>query len=127
MLTMPSFEKSLIVEQFRRNYLSSSFLHCFAGGNSRETVRHFVPHVRSSMHVLCVAHVWSVQRLLLNKYANLLEGAKHELAFGAQKNIKLHFRSQPKKSLEEALLICIQLLTNFQNTLGKKIDENDYG
>ena len=87
-----------------------------------------MPHVRSSMHVLCVAHVWSVQRLLLiNKYANLLEGAKHELAFGAQKNIKLHFRSQPKKSLEEALLICIQLLTNFQNTLRKKIDENDYG
>ena len=118
---MPSFKKSLMVEQFRRNYLSSSLSHSFAGGNSKETVRHFVPHV------LCVAHVWSVQRLLLIKYANLLEGAKHELAFGAQKNIKLHFRSQPKKSLEEALLICIQLLTNFQNTLGKKIDENDYG
>ena len=85
MLTMPSFKKSLIVGQFRRNYLSSSLLHSFAGGNSKETVRHFVPHVRSSMHVLCVAHAWSVQRLLLIKYANLLEGAKHELAFEAQK------------------------------------------
>ena len=65
--------------------------------------------------------------LLLIKYANLLEVAKHELAFGVKKNIKLHFRSQPKKLLEEAVLICIQLLTNFQNTLGKNIDENDYG
>ena len=65
--------------------------------------------------------------LLLIKYVNLLEEAKDELAFGVKKNIKLHFRSQPKKSLEEAVLICIELLTNFQNTLGKKIDENDYG
>ena len=79
------------------------------------------------MHVLCVARLWSVQMLLLIKYANLLEGAKHELAFGVKKNIKLHSRSQPKKLLEEAVLICIQLLTNFQNTLGNKIDENDYG
>ena len=61
--------------------------------------------------------------LLLIKYANLLKGSKRELAFGVKKNIKLLFRSQPKKSLEEAVLICIQLLTNFQNTLGKKIDE----
>ena len=94
---------------------------------SKETIRHFVPHIRSSMHLLCVAHLWSVQMVLLIKYANLLEGAKHKLAFGVKKNIKLHFRSQPKKLLEEAVLISIQLLTNFQNTLGKKNNENDYG
>ena len=64
--------------------------------------------------------------LLLIKYVNLLKGSKRELVFGVKKNIKLLFRSQPKKSLEEAVLICIQILTNFQNTLGKKIDENDY-
>ena len=53
----------------------------------------------------------------------MLEEAKHEqheLAFRVKKNIKLNFRSQPKKLLKEAVLICIQLLTNFQNTVGKK-------
>ena len=47
--------------------------------------------------------------------------------FGVKKNIKLHYRSQPKKSLEEIILIYIEWLTNFQNTLGKQIDENNCG
>ena len=34
-----------------------------------------MPHVQSSMHVLSVTQVWSVQMFLLTKYANLPEGA----------------------------------------------------
>ena len=53
---------------------------------------------------------------------------RHELAFGVKTNIKLHYRSQPKKSLEETISICIKLLTNFQSTLGKKDNhEDNYG
>ena len=38
-----------------------SLLRSFAGGNSRETIRHFVSLVLSVMHVLCVAHVQSAR------------------------------------------------------------------
>ena len=59
------------------NFLSS-LLSSFAGGNSKETIQHFVPHVKSSMHVLCLAHVWSVQMFnILIKYGDLLEGVKN--------------------------------------------------
>ena len=39
--------------------LFRSLLPSFSGGNSRETIRHFVSLVLSVMHVLCVAHVQS--------------------------------------------------------------------
>ena len=42
-----------------RNVLVLSLLRSFAGGNSKETIRHFMPHLQSVMHVLCVAHVQS--------------------------------------------------------------------
>ena len=42
-------------------FLFRSLLRSFAGRNSRETIRHFVPLVLSVMHVLCVAHVQSVR------------------------------------------------------------------
>ena len=42
-----------------RNVLFLSLLRSFAGGNSKETIRHFMPHLQSVMHVLCVAHVQS--------------------------------------------------------------------
>ena len=52
--------------------------HSFAGGNSKEAIRHFVLHVQSTMHVLCLAHVRSVQMFnVLIKYGDLLEGAKN--------------------------------------------------
>ena len=38
-----------------------SLLRSFAGGNSRETIRHFVSLELSVMHVLCVAHVQSAR------------------------------------------------------------------
>ena len=31
----------------------------FEGGNSKETIRHFMAHVQSVVHVLCVTHVQS--------------------------------------------------------------------
>ena len=55
----------------------SSLIHSLAGENSKETIRQFVPLVQSSMHVLSVTHVWSVQIFLLIKYANLLAVAKN--------------------------------------------------
>ena len=42
-----------------RNVLFLSLLRSFVGGNSKETIRHLVPHVQSVVHVPCVAHVQS--------------------------------------------------------------------
>ena len=42
-----------------------SLLRSFAGGNSRETIRHFVSLVLSVMHVLCVSHVQSARAKLV--------------------------------------------------------------